>query len=97
MLSLMIFLWQTHLEDLVSKDATEKSDAAREALLAELALDAKNMNRGGDHSKKIQERSKSKKRTKDKRKAKDLKVLIMLGLMLHHSIRVEVTLYTVII
>ncbi|KAJ8640949.1 hypothetical protein MRB53_017643 [Persea americana] len=72
-LSIVKSFLQTHLEDLVNKDATEKSDAAREALLAEVALDAKNMNRGGDHSKKIQERSKTKKRNKDKRKAKDLK------------------------
>ncbi|XP_077212791.1 uncharacterized protein LOC143858661 isoform X2 [Tasmannia lanceolata] len=63
-----------HLEDLVDKDATEKSDAAREAFLAELALDAKkNVNRGGDHSKQIQEKSKEKKKSKDHRKAKDLK------------------------
>ncbi|XP_043704226.1 uncharacterized protein LOC122654281 isoform X2 [Telopea speciosissima] len=64
---------RSHLEDLVDKDAREKSDAAREAFLAELALDAKNNNRGGDHSKQIQEKLKDKKKNKDYRKAKDSK------------------------
>ncbi|KAG9455754.1 hypothetical protein H6P81_000262 [Aristolochia fimbriata] len=66
---------QAHLEDLVEKDAREKSDAAREAFLAELALDAKkNAQRGGELSKQILEKSKDKKKSKDYRKAKDSKV-----------------------
>ncbi|XP_043726329.1 uncharacterized protein LOC122672887 isoform X2 [Telopea speciosissima] len=74
MLSLVKSFMRSHLEDLVDKDATEKSDAAREAFLAELALDAKkNTNRGGDHLKQILERSKDKKKNKDYRKTKDLK------------------------
>lgn len=65
---------RAHLEDLVDKDAMEKSDAAREAFLAELALDdKKNINRGVDHSKQIQEKSKDKKRNRDYRRVKDLK------------------------
>ncbi|KAJ4972883.1 hypothetical protein NE237_006057 [Protea cynaroides] len=73
MLPLVKSFMRSHLEDLVDKDATEKSDAAREAFLAELARDAKNTNRGGDHSKHTQERLKDKKKNKDYRKAKDLK------------------------
>lgn len=88
----MIFLWQAHLEDLVDKDAMEKSDAAREAFLAELALDdKKNINRGVDHSKQTQEKSKDKKRSKDYRKAKDLKVLTVSGVVLFLFVRVTVT------
>ncbi|XP_026665882.1 uncharacterized protein LOC103721233 isoform X2 [Phoenix dactylifera] len=64
-----------HLEDLVDKDAAEKSDAAREAFLAELALDAKkNVNKGGD-SKQTNEKSKDKKKNKDYKKAKDIKAV----------------------
>lgn len=75
----------------MDKDAMEKSDAAREAFLAELALDdKKNINRGVDHSKQIQEKSKDKKRNKDYRRVKDLKVLIMLGLVLFLFVRVTV-------
>ncbi|XP_042509896.1 uncharacterized protein LOC122085504 [Macadamia integrifolia] len=74
MLPLVKSFMRSHLEDLVDKDAAEKSEAAREAFLAELALDAKkNANRGGDHSKQMQERSKDKKKNKDYRKAKDFK------------------------
>lgn len=88
----MIFFWQAHLEDLVDKDAMEKSDAAREAFLAELALDdKKNINRGVDHSKQTQEKSKDKKRSKDYRKAKDLKVLTVSGVVLFLFVRVTVT------
>ncbi|KAJ4960996.1 hypothetical protein NE237_020906 [Protea cynaroides] len=72
MLPLVKSFMRSHLEDLVDEDARKKSDAAREAFLAELAFDAKkNTNRGGDYSKQIQERSK--KKNKDYRKAKDLK------------------------
>ncbi|XP_068651792.1 uncharacterized protein [Aristolochia californica] len=75
-LGLVKSFMQAHLEDLVEKDAREKSDAAREAFLAELALDAKKYAyRGGDQSKQIQEKSKDKKKSKDYRKAKDSKVL----------------------
>ncbi|XP_058073860.1 uncharacterized protein LOC131222711 [Magnolia sinica] len=64
---------RAHLEDLVDKDANEKSDAAREALL-ELSLETKNLiNKGGGNSKQIQEKSKKKKNKKDYRRAKDLK------------------------
>ncbi|KAI4326660.1 hypothetical protein MLD38_031949 [Melastoma candidum] len=62
------------LEELAEKDAIEKSDAAREALLAELALDSKESIKGGtNNSKQVQGRRKDKKRHKDNRKAKDLK------------------------
>ncbi|XP_029117313.2 LOW QUALITY PROTEIN: uncharacterized protein [Elaeis guineensis] len=64
-----------HLEDLVDKDAAERSDAAREAFLAELALDAKkNVNKGGD-PKQTNEKSKDKKKNKDYKKAKDTKAV----------------------
>ncbi|KAL8118256.1 uncharacterized protein LOC141723649 isoform X2 [Apium graveolens] len=63
-----------HLEDLAEKYATEKSDAAREAFLAELALDSKkhivNRNEGARHDK-----SKEKKKNKDSRKTKDVKTI----------------------
>ncbi|KAL4559240.1 hypothetical protein LXL04_031375 [Taraxacum kok-saghyz] len=54
------------LEDLAEKDATEKSDAAREAFLAELALDSKK----GSANDKL----KDKRKNKDYRKIKDSKV-----------------------
>ncbi|KAA8530308.1 hypothetical protein F0562_005017 [Nyssa sinensis] len=60
-----------HFEDLVDKDATEKSDAAREAFLAELALDdRKNINKGGNQTKHKQKMLKDKKKNKNKRKPK---------------------------
>lgn len=63
------------MEALAEKDATEKSDAAREAFLAELALDSKKGGRGrNDNSKHTQEKSKDKKKIKDTKKLKDLKV-----------------------
>ncbi|KAK6924937.1 protein of unknown function DUF627, N-terminal [Dillenia turbinata] len=62
------------LEDLADKDATEKSDAAREAFLAELALDSKkNITGGSDNSKLAQEKTKDKKKNKEYRKSKDSK------------------------
>ncbi|XVF54239.1 hypothetical protein PTKIN_Ptkin05aG0164500 [Pterospermum kingtungense] len=65
---------RAHLEDLAEKDATEKSDAAREAFLAELARDSKKGVRGGsDNFKHSQERSKDKKKNKEFRKSKDSK------------------------
>ncbi|KAL2465300.1 Ubiquitin carboxyl-terminal hydrolase-related protein [Abeliophyllum distichum] len=53
---------QAHLEDLAEKDAIKKSDAAREAFLAELAFDSRHMH----------ERMKDKK-SKEKTKNKDSK------------------------
>lgn len=66
------------MEDLAEKDATEKSDAAREAFLAELALDSKKDGRGGhDNAKHGLEKSKDKKKSRDHRKFKDSKVPIL--------------------
>ncbi|PPS08609.1 hypothetical protein GOBAR_AA12046 [Gossypium barbadense] len=66
---------RVHLEDLAEKDATEKSDAAREAFLAELARDSKKSIRGGnDNSRHSQDKSKDKKKNKEFRKSKDSKV-----------------------
>lgn len=62
------------MEDLAEKDATEKSDAAREAFLAELARDSRKRNAGVDSSKHVNERTKDKKKSKDHRKNKDSKV-----------------------
>lgn len=63
------------MEVLAEKDATEKSDAAREAFLVELALDSKKETRGrNDNSKHTQEKSKDKKKLKDTKKQKDSKV-----------------------
>ncbi|KAK2999834.1 hypothetical protein RJ639_022663 [Escallonia herrerae] len=59
---------RARLEDLAEKDATEKSDAAREAFLAELALDSKKGTGGHLH-----ERTKEKKKNKESRKTKDIK------------------------
>ncbi|XP_022135262.1 uncharacterized protein LOC111007268 isoform X2 [Momordica charantia] len=67
---------RAHLEDLAEKDATKKSDAAREAFLAELALDSKKGMRGGsDNLRHAHEKPKEKKRNKEFRKAKDSKVV----------------------
>lgn len=71
------FLFQAHLEDLAEKDATEKSDAAREAFLAELALDSKKSVRGGsDNSRHTHEKTKDKRKNKEYRKSKDSKVYL---------------------
>lgn len=71
------------MEDLAEKDATEKSDAAREAFLAELALDSKNGSGGGnDNPKQIQEKMKDKKKNKDSRRSKDLKVCFLVTRLL---------------
>ncbi|KAM1209879.1 hypothetical protein ACFX2I_015439 [Malus domestica] len=65
---------RAHLEDLAEKDATEKSDVAREAFLAELALDSKKGIRGvNDNLRHSQEKTKDKKKNKEFRKAKDSK------------------------
>lgn len=68
-------LFQAHLEELAEKDATEKSDAVREAFLAELDLHSKKAVKGGnDNLRHTQEKSKDKRKNKDYRKAKDSKV-----------------------
>lgn len=65
---------RAHLEDLAEKDATEKSDAAREAFLAELALDSrKSSGNGNDNLKNMQEKVKDKKRNKDFKRSRDSK------------------------
>ncbi|KAE8730721.1 hypothetical protein F3Y22_tig00002889pilonHSYRG00003 [Hibiscus syriacus] len=65
---------RAHLEDQAKKDATEKSDAVREAFLAELARDSKKGARGGsDNSRYSQEKIKDKKKNKEFRKSKDSK------------------------
>ncbi|XP_039013323.1 uncharacterized protein LOC120142942 [Hibiscus syriacus] len=65
---------RVHLEDLAEKDATEKSDAAREAFLAELARDSKKGIRGGnDNSRNSHDKNKDKKKNKEFRKSKDSK------------------------
>lgn len=70
--------FQARLEDLAEKDAREKSDAAREAFLAELALDSKKgATAGVDNSK--HERLKDKKKSKEGRKNKDSKVWTLLS------------------
>ncbi|RDX64579.1 Inactive ubiquitin carboxyl-terminal hydrolase 54, partial [Mucuna pruriens] len=61
------------LEDLAEKDAREKSDAASEAFLAELALDSKKAVKGGSETTRHVEKAKDKKKNKDHRKARDLK------------------------
>ena len=64
----------------MDKEARERSDAARDAFLAELALDAeKNANQGGD-KKLSNEKSKDKKKMKDPRRSKDLKVVMHLSM-----------------
>ncbi|XP_074316976.1 uncharacterized protein LOC141653194 [Silene latifolia] len=66
---------RAHLEDLAEKDAAEKSDAAREAFLAELALESKkSTGSGSDIGKSMQEKSKDRKRNKDLRRNKDTKL-----------------------
>lgn len=79
------------MEDLAEKDATEKSDAAREAFLAELALDSKKGARGGsDISKHTNDKTKEKRKHKEYRKTKDSKVLIFLVLFTFSSILVVI-------
>ncbi|KHG14770.1 Inactive ubiquitin carboxyl-terminal hydrolase 54 [Gossypium arboreum] len=74
MLPLVKSYLRAHLEDMAEKDATEKSDAAREAFLAELARDAKKVARGGSgNSRHSQEKVKDKKKNKEFRKSKDSK------------------------
>nr|CAB3501918.1 unnamed protein product [Digitaria exilis] len=64
---------QSHLEELVDKDARDRSDAAREAFLAELDLDAKKNASKGGVMKPYNEKSKDKKKLKDSRRFRDIK------------------------
>ncbi|CAO2826742.1 unnamed protein product [Amaranthus hypochondriacus] len=74
LLPLVKSFMRAHLEDLAEKDATVKSDAAREAFLAELALDSKKgAGNGNDNSKSMQDKMKDKKKNKDFRRHKDIK------------------------
>ncbi|KAK7388993.1 hypothetical protein VNO78_23824 [Psophocarpus tetragonolobus] len=73
------------LEDLAEKDAREKSDAASEAFLAELALDSKKAVKGGNESSRHVEKTKDKKKNKDHRKARDLKATSGHSQFLHES------------
>ncbi|KAJ0751151.1 putative transcription factor C2H2 family [Helianthus annuus] len=57
---------RAHLETLAEKDATEKSDAAREAFLAELALDSKKAS--GDVTRHVNDKLKDKERTRNTEK-----------------------------
>ncbi|KAL1566264.1 hypothetical protein AAHA92_01894 [Salvia divinorum] len=73
LLPLIISFVRAHVDDLAEKDATKKSDAAREAFLAELAQDSK---KGGtiiDGSKHMHERARDKKKSRDNPKNKDQK------------------------
>lgn len=73
-LPLLKSFMRAHLEDLAEKDATQKSDAAREAFLAELALDSKKSAIGGsDNSRHNHDKTKEKKKGKEYRKMKDSK------------------------
>jgi len=74
---LFVLIFQTLLEDLAEKDAREKSDAAGEAFLAELALDSKKIGKGGNENTRHVEKTKDRKKNKDHRKTRDLKVFIM--------------------
>ncbi|GMY34506.1 hypothetical protein FCV25MIE_29748 [Fagus crenata] len=65
---------RAQLEDMVEKDAAEKSNAAVEALLSELALDDKNIEKGGNDARQGQGKLKYKKKKKDHKKAKEFKV-----------------------
>ncbi|GMY34515.1 hypothetical protein FCV25MIE_29757 [Fagus crenata] len=65
---------RAQLKDLVDKDSAEKSNAAGEALLSELALDDKNIEKGVNDARQGQGKLKDKKKKKDHRKAKEFKV-----------------------
>ena len=60
---------------MVEKDAAEKSNAAVEALLSELALDDKNIEKGRNDARQGQGKLKDKKKKKNHKKAKEFKVL----------------------
>lgn len=65
---------KAHIEDLAEKDAIEKSDAAREAFLAELELDSKKGAGNGNDSFKQMNKMKDKKKSKDFKRHKYIKV-----------------------
>ncbi len=70
---------QSHLEGEAEKDAMQKSDAAREAFLAELAKDKKSpMTKEAELLKQSRDKPKDKKRLKDQKKPKDVKVVVSL-------------------
>lgn len=74
LLALVKSYLRARLEDLAEKYATEKSDAAREAFLAELALDSKKGVRGRNgNPRHAPEKSKEKKKNREYRKSKDSK------------------------
>jgi hypothetical protein len=65
---------QSHLEGEAEKDAMQKSDAAREAFLAELAKDKKSpTTKEAELLKQSRDKPKDKKRLKDQKKPKDVK------------------------
>ncbi len=70
---------QSHLEGEADKDAMQKSDAAREAFLAELAKDKKSpTTKEAELLKQSRDKAKDKKRLKDQKKPKDVKVVVSL-------------------
>ncbi|CAM6063096.1 unnamed protein product [Sphagnum tenellum] len=74
-LPLVKSLLKSHLEGEAEKDAMQKSDAAREAFLAELAKDKKSpTTKEAELLKQSRDKPKDKKRLKDQKKPKDVKV-----------------------
>ncbi|KAJ4707515.1 Ubiquitin carboxyl-terminal hydrolase-related protein [Melia azedarach] len=71
--SLLKSFLQTHLEDLFNEDAKRKSDAVKDAILAEIALDAEKSIQRGSDTPKQSGNNKKKKMTKRFRKAKETK------------------------
>lgn len=66
---------QSRVEEEADKDAMQKSDAAQEAFLAELAKDRKSPgSKDIESSKQTRDKTKEKKKVKDHKKLKDLKV-----------------------
>ncbi|CAM0871440.1 unnamed protein product [Alopecurus aequalis] len=89
LLPLLKSFLRSRLEELMDKEARERSDAAQDAFLAELALDAeKNANQEGG-KKLTHEKSKDKKKVKDHRRAKDLKDLSWSGQYIVHQDSVD--------
>ncbi|XP_019463356.1 PREDICTED: uncharacterized protein LOC109362190 isoform X1 [Lupinus angustifolius] len=83
LLPLMKSYLRAVLEDLAEKDATEKSDAAREAFLAELALDSEKGVKGGSENTRHMEKTKdNKKKNKDHRKTRGSKATSAHGQLL---------------
>ncbi|KAG0594892.1 hypothetical protein M758_UG119900 [Ceratodon purpureus] len=73
-LPLVKILLQSRLEGEAEKDAMQKSDAAQEAFLAELAKDQKSSgSKESENLKQAREKSKEKKKTKEQKKFKDVK------------------------